>query len=90
MAKAKKDAQQQFTVRGRGEFPIDMLRYDRATPATEQDSGVIIRSFRNLRIGDSGPHEVRVSAPRMTYARWQSFGWTVDDAPGTTSIRRSA
>lgn len=80
-----KMAPQTFTVRGRGPFPIDMLRHDRATPATEQDSGAITRTFSR----DQGiaVHEVRVLALKVTPARWQSFGYTVDDAPGTTPIR---
>lgn len=30
-----------FMVQGRGDFPLDMLRYDRAWPASEADSGRI-------------------------------------------------
>lgn len=36
-------------VMGSGEFPIDMLRYDCCSPATEEDSNLIARSLRHDR-----------------------------------------
>lgn len=63
-----------FLVRGSGEFPIDMLRYDSACPATEQDSHAMRRE-----------EEKRVVLLRRftldkpptvgNEARWRSFGW---------------
>ncbi len=63
-----------FVVEGRGEFPIDMLRYDCAFTATQHDSD--IAQYRDhlrrvvlvsRRVNDSDP----------TAERWRSFGWTV-------------
>jgi len=63
-----------IVVEGSGSFPVDMLRYDSAFPATEIDSSLvedhhehravalIVRSLNNL-----GPTE----------ARWESFTWKV-------------
>ena len=63
-----------YTLKGRGAFPVDMLRYDACYPATETDSSRIIASHT--------PHhhnevEIRVSGWRCTEARWASFGWKV-------------
>ena len=69
-----------FTVRGRGRFPTDMLRYDECFPASEADSA---------RLDDRGPRFVelkaRTGSPRFepTYARWASFNWyATKDAQG--------
>lgn len=70
-----------FVVVGSGEFPIDMLRYDSAWPATEPES-------YKVRCDYTVPHtqrrrEVRLSmaAPLgktgPTIGRWKSFGWNV-------------
>jgi hypothetical protein len=71
-----------FLVEGSGQFPIDMLRYDRCCPATESDSNAINRQvkwdgektakchielIRYSSAGKSGPN----------VARWASFGWKV-------------
>jgi hypothetical protein len=65
-----------YIVEGSGRFPFDMLRYDRAVPATESDSNSINREHRIGRMvelirfssaGKSGP----------CVARWASFGWKV-------------
>lgn len=59
---------------GSGSFPLDMLRYDNAFPASELDSG---------RMTDHGPREVRLSTysthggSDVSKLRWISFGWTV-------------
>lgn len=73
------------TVAGRVAFPIDMLRYDRCFPATEQDSVQIGHSLdRRLQASDGvypAPlRSVRVISERLlTSARWESFGWLVDN-----------
>jgi len=69
----------QFTVRGRGPFPLDMLRYDRCYPYSQVDSRVLELSLTDndrsawltvtLETGESG-------AP--TVSRWTEFGWWVD------------
>jgi hypothetical protein len=63
-----------YTVGGTGTFPVDMLRYDRACPESEEDSNAIRRG---------GPRQVRllrfaraVTAGPKT-ERWNSFGWQV-------------
>ena len=61
------------TVRGNGEFPFDMLRADRACPASESDT---------YRMIDDGCREVTVVIHTTTQrvpnvGRWESFGWKV-------------
>lgn len=64
-----------FTVTGTSRFPIDMLRYDRATPATEVDSSAITGTLYG---GAAGRYvAVQVRAEKLTAGRWASFGWTV-------------
>jgi hypothetical protein len=64
-----------ITVSGRGEFPIDMLRYDLAYPKSEEDSGVILKTFQR---GETGTHQVQLASSKQpTPERWKSFGWTV-------------
>jgi hypothetical protein len=74
-----------FTVTGRGLFPIDMLRYDMAWPATDEDAVKIVgadfgydgdgapRHPRSIRLGCAQTHG-------PTDGRWASFGWTLGDA----------
>lgn len=64
-------------VKGRGQFPFDMLRYDRCSPLRETDS---------IRLGGESDEDMlkgRVvvvvsdrSTP-FTSKRWESFGWKV-------------
>jgi hypothetical protein len=64
-----------YVVRGALPFPLDMLRYDAAWPASEHDSGLIRQSVEHE---TRGPVEVVIYARRRpTDGRWQSFGWTV-------------
>lgn len=63
-----------FTVRGAGEFPLDMLRYDRAFPATEADTAAMLdvanrREVRLVMVSEGNPFP--------TMARWDSFMWDV-------------
>jgi hypothetical protein len=61
-----------LVVEGRGEFPIDMLRYDSACPDTENDS-IAMKSIDPRRI-----HLRRFSIGREpSHGRWESFGWKV-------------
>jgi hypothetical protein len=71
---------QTFIVNTRFEFPIDMLRYDSAFPATEQDSGKISRSLTD----HESPLEVTIGrfvdtkkSNPPTIERWQSFGCSI-------------
>jgi hypothetical protein len=69
--------QYRFVVAGHGAFPLDMLRYDRATPATETDSHIILQQVitsaqANVTIALLGPKP-------PTEPRWSSYGWRVTE-----------
>jgi hypothetical protein len=71
---------QTFSVEGDGQFPIDMLRYDRCYPHTEHESYEIMRSH------DGESRKFRVKLQRIVYSktpptqgRWESFCWKVDE-----------
>lgn len=71
----------EFEVRGSGDFPTDMLRYDACYPKGTSDAIAINSRFRNA----ADHREIRtvklVSTTKApTEARWASFGWTVRDA----------
>lgn len=69
-----------FTVRGRGSFPIDMLRYDRATPYNEVDSNSISRA---MHVGPWESVDVELISQRPpTEDRWASFSWQVVTVAG--------
>lgn len=63
----------EYVVEGRGEFPLDMLRYDQSTFASELDSltagrwgeprAVRLRRYTGDRLWTPGQK------------RWESFGW---------------
>ena len=69
-----------YTVSGFGQFPIDMLRYDRSFPAGEMESAKISRTFRHPE-----PWIIKLmtySATKIyrpTEGRWQSFCCRVSD-----------
>jgi hypothetical protein len=67
-----------YAVRGQGNFPLDMLRRDRACPCREQD----VRAIENA----DSPHPRTELLSRFHReeefrfgegARWESFGWKV-------------
>lgn len=68
-----------FWVAGRGAFPVDMLRYDRCTPRTQDDSNEITRSFQRSNYRESLVlNTVALTGPKEpTGERWASFGWSV-------------
>lgn len=68
-----------FKVRGRGEFPLDMLRRDEAVPADVASADAIAANYSND--GDTGVRTVSLEAGvgTPTLARWRSFGWPVVD-----------
>jgi hypothetical protein len=80
MTRRKKGERFTFTVEGRGQFPVDMLRYDCCWPASEaHDSPAIALTLND---GDAyfKPRRVVLSthydnAP--TIGRWKSFTWVV-------------
>ncbi len=72
-------------VAGRGEFPMDMLRYDMACPVRGEDATRIealvgeasVSGFTNG-VGWDDPIRLHVFMPGgPTNARWLSFGWGV-------------
>ena len=64
-----------FVVEGSGRFPIDMLRYDQAWPATVQ-AGIDITTTEHH--DDRGRRVVKLNATQQpTIGRWASFGWHV-------------
>lgn len=82
----------EFTVRPKrvlsGGFPVDMLRYDRCFPYSEQDS-VKISYFLSRYIRDDVEtmREMLGKGIKLTsdhnfeptLGRWESFGWTIVD-----------
>jgi len=78
----------QFTVIGRGVFPLDMLRYDGCYPKLETDTITIGKDgLREVELPKTlnwgTPHELlKVWVP--TVGRWNSFGWAVlSDLPAS-------
>lgn len=63
-----------FFVEGGGVFPIDMLRYDSAWPASERDSYLIAESLEQG-VGRRTIELNTVSQTAPTFGRWESFGW---------------
>ena len=61
-----------YRVRGRGLFPFDQLRYDRAVPNSEKDSNAI----RSTYLKRESVVTLR-STQLPEVMRWLSFGWTV-------------
>lgn len=68
-------------VLGRGDFPVDMLRYDRCVPERSEDVFSVDtrndgRSVQLLQycLTKAGP----------TVDRWKSFGWSVDSVEAIT------
>jgi len=71
-----------YRVIGRGDFPVDMLRYDMAYPADSESASALI--FDHLK-GEAAYHDFRQtmrivtlkSLRAPTEARWRSFRWAV-------------
>lgn len=70
-------------VTGRGEFPMDMLRRDYASPARSEDAERIAALMQEVRetgwsegVTWENPIRLNVFATGgPTLARWDSFGW---------------
>ena len=71
-----------FAVKGRGGFPLDMLRHDQCYPATSEDAHLIGEVLDYAR-ETPGPHEVTLYCNQdrafgtPNERRWASFGWKV-------------
>lgn len=64
-----------FVVVGSLPFPLDMLRYDKAWPASEQSAE---RMERTIRCDNDGPMEIVIcTRNKLTVGRWESRGWRV-------------
>lgn len=69
-----------FRVRGFGQFPFDMLRYDSCHPHTQMDVARMMGDDEGKR---SGQREVTLCSYQEgnrwqpSVARWQSFLWEV-------------
>ena len=89
-AKSVKVFESYLVVEGVGEFPLDMLRYDCAFPATEQDAGVALRHERDRRRVMLIRRSVFEGGPEV--GRWASFGWKMvyagNDKVEATATRR--
>ena len=72
----------QFYVIGYGEFPFDMLRYDRCWPATSQEAAMIAATQARRTVC------LQTNEARITVRRWESFGWRVS-ADGIDPLPRS-
>jgi hypothetical protein len=77
----------EFTVSGIGRFPVDMLRYDGAYPASSSDAGEMAKRIENtVAMPDRKPIRLRAAIPTgfrknalPTVQRWNSFCWRVDE-----------
>ena len=73
-----------FTVRGKGDFPIDMLRYDSCYPATGVDAAAIEATKDRFADAESRRkvREIKLYSISRTMVgptndRWASFMWSV-------------
>lgn len=81
-----------YTVQGRGAFPLDMLRYAVSWPKDEGDANTIERSIRNDETdSDQMVYTVRLCKyhrdrnPNLCEDRWESkFRWVVGGTIETT------
>lgn len=76
-------------VQGTGRFPIDMLRYDRCVPASENDAHKIqracldegrsqdVQEIELLKFSSGSTLDELAQLSNASRARWSSFGWTV-------------
>lgn len=70
-----------FTVRGRGPFPFDMLRYDGCWPA-DGDAVTKIEKCAEETYGMEAPVEIKLRTHSVlgpTVDRWRSFNWSVTE-----------
>lgn len=80
----QKMARVNATFRGSGPFPIDMLRYDRCWPLSQEDIAKIAESLsgdigsadaREIRVGTHATLAASKDETAFTNDRWKSFGW---------------
>ena len=67
-----------YEVKGGSQFPLDMLRYDRAWPESEEDCREISSSLIGSYIGMHSNRKITLSSHKEpTIERWESFLWKV-------------
>ena len=74
----------EYSVEGVGDFPLDMLRHDRAYPADEESVTAIMAGlpWAAARKRSRELLVVRLVSERApTPERWRSYGWTVRASP---------
>ena len=72
-----------YKVTGLGEFPWDMLRYDRSSPYSEIRDSYWLNRPREQRTIQLVTYieslNVRKNGFQPCVARWESFGWQVSE-----------
>jgi len=66
-----------FTVEGKGQFAMDMLRFDCCWPATSEDAVKLAPDLRNRSVLTEARKVTLCSIRQPTDGRWASFGWKV-------------
>ena len=66
-----------FSVRGRGRFPVDMLRYDCCYPVTGIGADRLLDTDMKTERTIVLRRVTRTSNWEPTEGRWSSFGWYV-------------
>lgn len=82
MTRKSKHTAWRFVVSGNGQFPLDMLRYDRCFPVHGEDAHKMDARTEWREITLEHRHEEPTAQWKPTVARWRSFGWNV---PTTTA-----
>jgi hypothetical protein len=81
----------EYAVEGVGDFPLDMLRHDRAYPADKESVTAIMAGlpWAAARKRSRELLVVRLVSERApTPERWRSYGWTVRASPPEESEKR--
>lgn len=66
-----------FKATGKGDFPVDMLRYDRCTPKGQEDAFQLTRAMHGGPWAEQTVTLMGYHEP--TADRWASFGWTISE-----------
>lgn len=72
--KAERMYSVRFFVRGAGDFPFDMLRYDSCFPVYENEARSMAEKHE-LRTVELEQRRMVGSPTGPTVGRWESFGW---------------
>ena len=67
----------EIVVRGSGDFPFDMLRYDNACPLGSEDASAIANVDDTFVHRDVKLERFSYDGGKATTDRWRSFGWIV-------------